>query len=133
MTVTMRNAVFWNVTPCRSFKYRRIGRPYGTVHRSEKIISLGTTLAVTSCTCCVLQLLVTAKNSSSLILFTLTMEAIRYSEISVLTRATWRHTSEESFLYRHRRGNLKSYSPLITSPSSILLSCYLSLQCDNIS
>jgi hypothetical protein len=54
---------------------------------------LGTTLAVTT----------------SLILFTLNIYAIRSSETSVLTRATRRQIPEDGNIRSHRRGNLKSY------------------------
>jgi hypothetical protein len=37
------------------------------------------------------------------------MEAICYSETSVLTRITRRHIPEAGILYSHRRENLKSY------------------------
>jgi hypothetical protein len=40
---------------------------------------------------------------------TLMMEAIRSSETSVLTRATWRNIPEEGIHHSHRRDNLKSY------------------------
>jgi hypothetical protein len=36
------------------------------------------------------------------------MEAIRFSETSVLTRATRRHILEDDILHSHRRQNLKS-------------------------
>jgi hypothetical protein len=58
----------------------------------------------------VLRLLVTANVvPSSLILATLTMEAILSSETLVLTRAI----SEDSFLHTHSHENLKSYNPSI--------------------
>jgi hypothetical protein len=60
----------------------------------------------------VLQLLVTANVLSSHILSTLMMEAIRSSETSVLTRATWRRIPNDGILYSHRRENLKSYIAL---------------------
>jgi hypothetical protein len=48
----------------------------------------------------VLQLLVTAKVfSNSLIISALMMEAIRSSETSVLTRATWHHITEDGIHY----------------------------------
>jgi hypothetical protein len=39
----------------------------------------------------------------------LNMEAVRSSETSVNTIATWRHTPEDGFLHSHRRENTKSY------------------------
>jgi hypothetical protein len=59
----------------------------------------------------VLQLLFTANIVlSSLIIFTLTMEAMRSSEMSVLTRATRLCTSEDCILHSHRHEALKSYN-----------------------
>jgi hypothetical protein len=46
---------------------------------------------------------------SSPILFTLIMEAIRSSEMSVLTRTTRRHIPEDGFLHSHSRENLEFY------------------------
>jgi hypothetical protein len=43
------------------------------------------------------------------ILVTPMMEAIRSSEMSILTRATWCNFSEDGVLHSHRRGNLKSF------------------------
>jgi hypothetical protein len=41
------------------------------------------------------------------------IDAIRSSELSVLTRATRRHISEDGILHSHRRENIKSYIALI--------------------
>jgi hypothetical protein len=75
----MKNAVFWDVAKCGSCQNRRFT---GKVVRS------------------VLQLLLSANVvPSSLILSTLTMDTIRSSETSVLTKATWRHDPQYGILY----------------------------------
>jgi hypothetical protein len=49
---------------------------------------------------------------SSLILFTLMMEAIRSPEMSLRTRSTRRNIPEDGTLHSHHRKNLKSYIAL---------------------
>jgi hypothetical protein len=56
-----------------------------------------------------LHLLVTANDvPSSLILFTMMMDAMRISETSVPTRATPCNIPEDGILHSHRREDLKS-------------------------
>jgi hypothetical protein len=79
----MKNAVFSDVTLCGYCKNRSFGRTYHLHHQGEKN-----------------QLLVSANALPvSLILFTLTMEEIYFSETSVHTKATRRHITEDGILY----------------------------------
>jgi hypothetical protein len=43
--VTMKNVVFWDVTPCGSCKNRRFGEPSASFIRVKRIGEIGTTLA----------------------------------------------------------------------------------------
>jgi hypothetical protein len=95
----MKNAVFWDVTPCGSLRTDVSGECIASSTRVTRIGELGTTLAVTSKQS---RLVVTAYIvPSSLILVNLMMEAILSSETSVLTRAIWRNITLDGILYRN--------------------------------
>jgi hypothetical protein len=69
----MKNDVFWDVTPCNSRKKRRFEGTYCLLHQGYRTRRF-TGIIV----------------SSSPIVVTVMLEKIRYSETSVLTRATLR-------------------------------------------
>jgi hypothetical protein len=78
-----------------------------SIIRATRISELGTTYYLVFL-CSMNRLLVTANIPSSPTLVTLMMEALSFSETSVLTRATWHNVPEESILHSHYRENLKS-------------------------
>jgi hypothetical protein len=88
--VTMKNCVFWDVSPCGAFKNRRLGGTLAvtgnrrTLRRNTKYISSQRTSVARCSLCC-------------------------SSETSVLTRATRHNNPEDTILHSHRRVNLKSY------------------------
>jgi hypothetical protein len=90
----LKNAVFWDVAPCRYCLNLRFGETYRLHFQGLKISELQTP----------------AHAGSSLADFsTLKMEAVRSSETSVHTRCTLRHIPEDGILHSHRRENLKPY------------------------
>jgi hypothetical protein len=75
----MKNAVFWDVTPCDSYKIRTFGGMYRLLHQGDKNRRLRRAL--------LLQITANLVPSSPF-LVTLVMEVLRFSETSVLVRAT---------------------------------------------
>jgi transcription elongation factor Elf1 len=76
--VTIKNAAIWDVMPCGSCKNRHFREKYRLQHLSETVNVF----------------------SSSLVLFTLGMDAMRSPVTSVFTRATRRNIQEDGILYK---------------------------------
>jgi hypothetical protein len=81
--VTLKNAVFWIVTPCGSCENRRFEENYLFHHLDKKKLT------------------------------PMMVEAIRSSETSVLARATRSDNPEDGILRSYRRENLKPYIALM--------------------
>jgi hypothetical protein len=77
--VTMKNAVYWDVAPCRSCVNRRFGGMYRLHLQGIKISERGISVSRR-----------------------LKMEAIRSSETSVHTRSTRQHIPEDGILHNSR-------------------------------
>jgi hypothetical protein len=94
----MKNDILWDVMPYGSCKNQCFGGTYRLHHQGGKNQYARNNWPVT------------ANIPSSPILFTLMMEAIHSSEMSVLKTATRHHNPEDDILQSHRRENLKSYT-----------------------
>jgi hypothetical protein len=101
----LKNAVYWDVMPCRSYVNRHFGGTYCLHLQGRKIRERGA-LGY--------RLQPSAHAGSSLADFsTLKMEAIRSSETSVYTRSTRHYIPEDGILHSHRREILKSYKSVV--------------------
>jgi hypothetical protein len=110
----------WRMQYSGSCKNRHFGGTCRLHHEGDIVGELGTTLAATSNRSTLdffrsfLQLLVTTNAvPGSPIHVTLMMEAMLFSETSVLTRATLRNIREDGILHSHRRGNLRFYTIIV--------------------
>jgi hypothetical protein len=93
------------MTQCGSCRNRRFGGTYRPHHQGQNNQRVRNVISR--------DLLVTVNAiPSSLIIFSLMMEAICSFEMLVLTRPTRRHNREDCILHSHRRENLKSYIAL---------------------
>jgi hypothetical protein len=90
--VTMKNAVFWDVAPCRSYVNRHFGGTYRLHLQGRKIRHQCFRLVVQSAATCSRWFF--ARGFS-----TLKMEAICSSEMLVHTRCTRRQISEDGILH----------------------------------
>jgi hypothetical protein len=81
----LKNAIFWDVTPCGSCESRRFGGTYRPNYEAEKNKRARNNVRLLGCGAVWL-----SQEPTFRILFTLMMDAIHPSETSVLTRATLR-------------------------------------------
>jgi hypothetical protein len=93
--LTLKTAVFWDVTPHGSCKNRQFGRTYRLHHQSEKNRRSRNNVSnnYQQRNVALLQLVTVNVVSSSTILVTLMMEAIRSSETSLFTRVMRRNAA----------------------------------------
>jgi hypothetical protein len=121
----MKDAVFWNVAPCRSCVKRRFGGTHRLHFQGTKIREQGTSVSrwlqtegdvlkerITS----IFRVEKSASEEPGARFLargfsTLKMEAIRSSETSVHTRSSWRHIPEDGIL------NIQTVPHLFSYPS----------------
>jgi hypothetical protein len=118
-TVTMKNAVFGDVTPCGSCQNWRFGGTYRLHHQSDKIRELGT-LAVTSNRSTLRGRSISwqrASVASALILIILMLQAIHFYDTSALTRGTRRNISF-SFIFIDKIWESSLQNPRVMSVGS---------------
>jgi hypothetical protein len=99
--MTVKTAVSCDVMQCDSYKQQYFRERVVSIIRVKRINWLVTTLALTS-----------SWRTLWSFLFILMTEAIRSSETSVLTRATWHNIAGDGILDSRRHENLKSYIAL---------------------
>jgi hypothetical protein len=105
----LKTAVSWDVTPCGSCKNRHFGGTYRLHYHGDKNRWSRKSLAVTSNRSAASVGIIANVVTSSPILLTPVMEAVRSSETLVLTRATRCNIPGDGSLCIHRRENLKFY------------------------
>jgi hypothetical protein len=114
--MTMKNAVFWGVTPCGSCKNRRLRGPYRLHHQGDKnrwARNVSSNEQPKHAAKKYLSHNISLQRAqvvpSSPILVTLMIEPVCFSETSVFTWATWHNIPEDGILLSYRCENLKSY------------------------
>jgi hypothetical protein len=107
-----KNAVIWVAKPFGFCKSQRFGGTYRFPHQDDKNWRARNNVSSNGQAkpCSELQLLISANvDPNSLVLVTLMIEAIHFSESSTLTRTTRSHIPEDVIIHSQCRENLRSY------------------------